>query len=163
MHWCGLHDSRNDGLDRARLRGSTRSKTTNHEPRFDLLLSFVPGPRDQIFQILLGEMGREEAHSGKMKPTALQLAEEDRKPSSGASDMDPTVGGILGHVQLLDAVGEHGWIFCLGIEASIIHLGDVSKKVRRGRTVPSYELGQPAKKDTVAQVIQCVLAHRNSS
>jgi len=76
-------------------------------------------------------MGSEDAKGRQMEPSVFQGIEERRKSSGGPGGMDPSSGRILGKMQLIHAVGEHGRITRRGIEPPFIDLRDVGENLRR--------------------------------
>jgi hypothetical protein len=86
-------------------------------------------PPQEHVPVLQSEMGREEGDPAEVEPPVAQHREEHRVLARGAGRGDAEVGLGLREVQGLGAVSEHGREGLTGVEASLVHLGDVGDEV----------------------------------
>jgi len=85
--------------------------------------------------VLRRQVGREEPHGREVNGTLRQQVENLREPPRRAGRLDPEVGGVLGEVEHLRAVGEQGGAALRGVEAPGVHLGEVGDELRGGQAL----------------------------
>ena len=102
------------------------------------------GAGQQLGGVLLREVRRKHHHRTEMQ-TAVGHRLEDRGELPGrARGADALEGRVLGHVQHLDAVGEHRREALLRVEAGVVDLGDVREHLGGCAAIPGDDGGEIA-------------------
>jgi hypothetical protein len=108
-----------------RLRRRRRQAVPSRKHVLDLGLPTVRSPLDQLLDGLGSEVRGKQANSRQVKPSLGQGREEDRIVTRRPGGLDPLAGFILGEMQLVDAVDEHGGVSGGCVELAGIDLGNV--------------------------------------
>ena len=86
-------------------------------------------PPEERLQVLSSEVGRQQGDAAQVKPPVAQHRQDHGVLARGSGHGDAQVGLGLREVQGVGAVGEHGGERFPGVEASLVHLGDVCDEV----------------------------------
>ena len=129
------------------------------EQLLDLSLGPVAGLGHQVGGVLGRQVGSEPAYGGQVEPPVRHGLEDDRELARCPGRPDPLVGGVLGQVEHLDAVGVHRGTSRGQVEPPGIELGDVGEHAGGGLAFLRNRGGQIAQQLGVAQMRQGVGAH----
>jgi hypothetical protein len=95
----------------------------------DLPLGPMRRPPEKHLAVLLSEVRRQLGDPAQVKPPVAQHGKDHGVLARGPGHGDAQVGLGLREAQGLRAVGEHGGEGFMGVEASLVHLGDVGDEV----------------------------------
>jgi len=74
----------------------------------DLPLALVRGGLEQVAMVLGHEMRRQQSHRREVHRSVAEQFEDDGVFPNGPSRLNAAIGGMLGEMEHLHAVGEHG-------------------------------------------------------
>jgi len=109
-----------------------------------LALALATGCLQQLFAVVLGQVGGQQDDAGQVQPALGKQLEQDGMAPSGAGGLDSFVGGGFRQAEAGDAVGEHGGAGRSGVELAGVDLAQVQQQLR-GAAV-----------DLVQQVLQLI-------
>ena len=104
------------------------------EELLDLSLGLVGCALQENLSVLRREMRSEKGDTGEVKPAVGQQVQDDRVLTGRPRGRDPQEGLVLGEVEALEAVHEHGRRRLARVEPARIDLGDVGHEVGLGVT-----------------------------
>jgi len=151
-------------LGRRRCRGVARSRepadqgwnrrlrTQPCEELLHLSLALVPSHVQDFSVVLLSQMGREESHRRQVHRSHLEHLEYDRKTPDHPGGFDAPIGGVLGEMEHLRAIGKQRRAAFGEVETSFVQFREVSDEGRGRLTLALGQVLHPGEQLVIGKV-----------